>query len=114
MARFKEKPLPDDKVLVPGVIDTCTISIEHPEVVAQHIGHYADAVGRERVIAGTDCGFASLAKLHTVDPDIAWRKLEALVQGRDRVPASVAALKHGPSRKATGSMSKFLENRAGR
>ncbi|KWV60162.1 enterotoxin [Bradyrhizobium macuxiense] len=82
-ALFKETPLPDDKVLVPGVIDTCTNYLEHPEVVAQHIERYADVVGRERVIAGTDCGFASFATLHTVDPDIAWRKLEALVQGAE-------------------------------
>ncbi|MDQ8730436.1 cobalamin-independent methionine synthase II family protein [Bradyrhizobium sp. LHD-71] len=82
-AVFKETPLPDEKVLVPGVIDTCTNYIEHPEVVAQHIERYANVVGRERVIAGTDCGFASFATLHTVDPDIAWRKLEALVQGAE-------------------------------
>lgn len=68
---FKDQPLPDGKVLVPGVIDTCTNYIEHPEVVAQHIERYANVVGRERVIAGTDCGFASFATLHTVDPDIA-------------------------------------------
>jgi 5-methyltetrahydropteroyltriglutamate--homocysteine methyltransferase len=80
---FKDVPLPDDKVLVPGVIDTCTNYVEHPEVVAQHIERYANVVGRERVIAGTDCGFASFATLHTVDPDIAWRKLEALVQGAE-------------------------------
>ncbi|MGY3622966.1 cobalamin-independent methionine synthase II family protein [Bradyrhizobium sp. USDA 10063] len=80
---FTEIPLPDDKVLVPGVIDTCTNYIEHPEVVAQHIERYAGVVGRERVIAGTDCGFASFATLHTVDPDIAWRKLEALAQGAE-------------------------------
>jgi 5-methyltetrahydropteroyltriglutamate--homocysteine methyltransferase len=80
---FKDVPLPDDKVLVPGVIDTCTNYVEHPEVVAQHIERYVKVVGRERVIAGTDCGFASFATLHTVDPDIAWRKLEALVQGAE-------------------------------
>jgi 5-methyltetrahydropteroyltriglutamate--homocysteine methyltransferase len=80
---FKDVPLPDDKVLVPGVIDTCTNYIEHPQAVAQHIEHHADVVGRERVIAGTDCGFASFATLHTVDPDIARRKLEALVQGAE-------------------------------
>jgi 5-methyltetrahydropteroyltriglutamate--homocysteine methyltransferase len=82
-AVFKDTPLSDDKVLVPGVIDTCTNYIEHPEVVAQHIERYANVVGRERVIAGTDCGFASFATLHTVDPDIAWRKLEALVRGAE-------------------------------
>ncbi|WP_439373418.1 cobalamin-independent methionine synthase II family protein [Bradyrhizobium sp. DASA03120] len=80
---FKETRLPDDKVIVPGVIDTCTNYIEHPEVVAQRIEQYANLVGRERVIAGTDCGFASFATFHTVDPDIAWRKLESLVQGAE-------------------------------
>lgn len=80
---FKETPLPDDKIIVPGVIDTCTNYIEHPEVVAQRIVQYANVVGRERVIAGTDCGFASFATLHTVDPDIAWRKLESLAQGAE-------------------------------
>ena len=80
---FKDTRLPDDKIIVPGVIDTCTNYIEHPEVVAQRIEHYADLVGRERVIAGTDCGFASFATLHTVDPDIAWRKLDSLVQGAE-------------------------------
>jgi 5-methyltetrahydropteroyltriglutamate--homocysteine methyltransferase len=80
---FKETRLPDDKIIVPGVIDTCTNYIEHPEVVAQRIERYADLVGRERVIAGTDCGFASFATLHTVDPDIAWSKLESLVRGAE-------------------------------
>lgn len=80
---FKETRLPDDKIIVPGVIDTCTNYIEHPEVVAQRIEQYANLVGRERVIAGTDCGFASLATMKTVDPDIAWKKLEALVHGAE-------------------------------
>ncbi|UVO30662.1 cobalamin-independent methionine synthase II family protein [Bradyrhizobium arachidis] len=80
---FKQTRLPDDKIIVPGVIDTCTNYIEHPEVVAQRIEQYANLVGRERVIAGTDCGFASFATFHTVDPDIAWRKLESLVQGAE-------------------------------
>ena len=80
---FKETPLPEDKVIVPGVIDTCTNYIEHPEVVAQRIEQYANLVGRERVIAGTDCGFASFASFHTVDPAIGWRKLEAMVQGAE-------------------------------
>lgn len=80
-ALFETTPLPADKILVPGVIDTCTNYIEHPEAVAQRIERYAHLVGRERVMAGTDCGFASFATLHTVDPDIAWRKLQALVDG---------------------------------
>lgn len=78
---FETVALPDEKILVPGVIDTCTNYIEHPRAVAQRIERYADLVGRERVMAGTDCGFASFATLHTVDPDIAWRKLQALVEG---------------------------------
>ncbi|MFB9947555.1 cobalamin-independent methionine synthase II family protein [Rhizobium puerariae] len=80
---FKETALPEDKIIVPGVIDTCTNYIEHPEVVAQRIEQYANLVGRERVIAGTDCGFASFATFHTVDPDIAWKKLESLVHGAE-------------------------------
>ncbi|RQT14967.1 cobalamin-independent methionine synthase II family protein [Burkholderia contaminans] len=80
---FKETKLPDDKVIVPGVIDTCTNYIEHPEVVAQRIQRYADLVGRERVIAGTDCGLASFATYKTVDPDIGWKKLEAMVKGAE-------------------------------
>jgi 5-methyltetrahydropteroyltriglutamate--homocysteine methyltransferase len=76
-------PLPDDKILIPGVIDTCTNYIEHPELVAQRIEQYAGVVGREKVIAGTDCGFATFATVHTIDPDIAWRKLEALAQGAE-------------------------------
>ena len=82
-AQFKEMPLPDDKILIPGVIDTCTNYIEHPELVAQRIEQYAGVVGREKVIAGTDCGFATFATVHTIDPDIAWRKLEALAQGAE-------------------------------
>lgn len=80
---FKETRLPDDKVLVPGVIDTCSNCIEHRELVAQRIEQYANLVGRERVIAGTDCGFASLATQKNVDPEIAWKKLEAMVQGAE-------------------------------
>lgn len=78
---FEEVRLPDDKVLIPGVIDTCTNYVEHPELVAQRIGRFADLVGRERVIAGTDCGFASFASFMTVDPKVAWMKLAALVEG---------------------------------
>jgi 5-methyltetrahydropteroyltriglutamate--homocysteine methyltransferase len=78
---FEEMALPDDRVLVPGVIDTCTNYIEHPEVVADRIVRYAEAVGRERVIAGTDCGLATFATFNTVLPAIAWAKLGSLVEG---------------------------------
>jgi 5-methyltetrahydropteroyltriglutamate--homocysteine methyltransferase len=72
---------PDDKVLVPGVIDTTTNFVEHPELVAQRVGRFVDIVGAERVIAGTDCGFGTFAGFGAVDPDIAYAKLEALAAG---------------------------------
>ncbi len=78
---FKEIKLPDDKVIIPGVIDSTTNFIEHPELVAQRIERYAGLVGRERVIAGVDCGFATSATANTVDAEIAWAKLGALVEG---------------------------------
>jgi 5-methyltetrahydropteroyltriglutamate--homocysteine methyltransferase len=79
---WKDTKLPDDKVLIPGVIDTCTNYLEHPELVAQRICRFADVVGRERVIAGTDCGFAtSVGTAGRVDREIAFRKLGSLVEG---------------------------------
>jgi 5-methyltetrahydropteroyltriglutamate--homocysteine methyltransferase len=80
-AVFAQSPLPADKVLIPGVIDTCTNYIEHPETVAQRIGRYAGVVGRERVIAGTDCGFATMAGRSAVAPDVAYAKLTSLAEG---------------------------------
>jgi 5-methyltetrahydropteroyltriglutamate--homocysteine methyltransferase len=73
--------LPDDKVIMPGVLDTSTNYVEHPELVAQRICHYADAVGRERVIASSDCGFEHFAGHGHVDPQIVVKKLEAMVEG---------------------------------
>ena len=75
--------LPDGKVLIPGVVDNTTNFIEHPEVVADRIKDYASVVGRENVIAGVDCGFATgiSANLPAVDPKIAWRKLQSLSEG---------------------------------
>jgi 5-methyltetrahydropteroyltriglutamate--homocysteine methyltransferase len=78
---FADIPLPADKVLIPGVIDTCTNGIEHPETVAQRIERYARVVGRERVIAGTDCGFATIAGRSAVVPEVAYAKLASLAQG---------------------------------
>jgi 5-methyltetrahydropteroyltriglutamate--homocysteine methyltransferase len=83
-AVFEHIPLPDDKVLVPGVIDTCTNYIEHPETVAQRIERYAGVVGREQVIAGTDCGFATMAGRSAVVPDVAYAKLASLAEGARR------------------------------
>jgi 5-methyltetrahydropteroyltriglutamate--homocysteine methyltransferase len=78
---FATTKLPDDKVLVPGVLDTTTNFVEHPEVVSQRIRRYADLVGRERVIAGTDCGFGHFAGFGAVHPSICWAKLQSLVEG---------------------------------
>ena len=78
---WQETKLPDDKILVPGVIDTSTNYVEHPELVAERIGRFADIVGRERVIAGTDCGFGTFAGYGKLDPDISFKKLAALSEG---------------------------------
>ncbi len=83
--RDRKDQIPDDKVLVPGVIDTTTNFVEHPELVAQRIERFANIVGRERVMAGTDCGFGTFAGFGAVDPDIAFAKLASLVQGAERV-----------------------------
>jgi 5-methyltetrahydropteroyltriglutamate--homocysteine methyltransferase len=73
--------LPYDKVIIPGVLDSTTNFIEHPELVAERIVRYAEVVGRERVIAGTDCGFGTSAWGRKVDGKIAWAKLQSLVEG---------------------------------
>lgn len=73
--------LPDDLILVPGVIDSCSNYVEHPELVAQRIERYVQIVGRERVIAGSDCGFGTFAGYGKVDAGIAYKKLAALVEG---------------------------------
>jgi 5-methyltetrahydropteroyltriglutamate--homocysteine methyltransferase len=78
---FEDVELPDDTVIVPGVIDSLTNYVEHPELVAQRIERYASLVGPERVIAGTDCGFATFANYINVHPQITWRKLAALAEG---------------------------------
>jgi len=79
---FSEIRIPDDRVIIPGVLDSTTNFIEHPELVAQRIGRYAEIVGRERVIAGTDCGFATFARsAHQVEPEIVWAKFKAMAEG---------------------------------
>ena len=80
-AVFKEVKLPPDKVIIPGVIDSSTNYIEHPDVVADRIVRFAEVVGRENVIAGTDCGFATFAAYLPIDPSIAWAKLRTLADG---------------------------------
>ena len=78
---WRDAKLPDDKILIPGVLDSSSNYVEHPELVAQRIERFAAAVGRERVIAGTDCGFGTFAAYSKVDPAIAFKKLRALAQG---------------------------------
>ncbi|MEX2453484.1 MAG: epoxyalkane--coenzyme M transferase, partial [Rhodospirillaceae bacterium] len=78
---WQDVKLPDGKVLVPGVISHATNVVEHPELVAERICRYAGVVGRENVIAGTDCGFAQSPLYQRVHPSIQWAKLEALVEG---------------------------------
>jgi 5-methyltetrahydropteroyltriglutamate--homocysteine methyltransferase len=78
---WQETKLPDDKALIVGVIDVKTNHVEHPELIAQRIERYANLVGKERVIAGTDCGFATFVGWHSCNPAAAWMKLGALVEG---------------------------------
>jgi 5-methyltetrahydropteroyltriglutamate--homocysteine methyltransferase len=78
---WEEIKLPDDKVLVPGVVSHCVHLVEHPELVAQRIIRFASVVGRERVIAGTDCGFGTSGAGDEVHPEVAWAKLRSLVEG---------------------------------
>jgi len=78
---WQDTKLPDDKILIPGVLDTSTNYVEHPELVAQRICQFADLVGRERVIAGSDCGFGTFAGYGKLDPDISFKKLGAMVEG---------------------------------
>lgn len=79
--RDRKSEIPEDMVLVPGVIDSTTNFVEHPEVVAQRIERFADIVGPDRVIAGSDCGFGTFAGFGAVDADIAYAKLATLVRG---------------------------------
>ncbi len=78
----RDAKIPDDKVLIPGVIDSTTNFVEHPRLIAQRICRYADIVGRERVLAGADCGFGTFARREpTVAPSIVWAKFRAMAEG---------------------------------
>ncbi len=81
---FERVKLPDGKVIIPGVLDSTTNFIEHPDLVAERIGRYARLVGREHVIAGTDCGFGTWVGQAAVDPDIVWAKLASMAEGARR------------------------------
>jgi 5-methyltetrahydropteroyltriglutamate--homocysteine methyltransferase len=79
--RDRKADIPDEKVLVPGVVDTTTNFVEHPELVAQRLEKFINIVGHDRVIAGSDCGFGTFAGFGSVDPDVAYAKLSALAEG---------------------------------
>ena len=81
---FETVTLPEGKPLIPGVLETTTNFIEHPELIAQRLVQYARVVGRDNVIAGADCGFATFASRPVVEPSIAWAKLGAMVEGARR------------------------------
>jgi 5-methyltetrahydropteroyltriglutamate--homocysteine methyltransferase len=78
---FEDVKVPEGKILIPGVIESKANFIEHPELIAQRIGRYANLVGRENVIAGSDCGFGTWVGQAAVDPDVTWAKLAALAEG---------------------------------
>jgi 5-methyltetrahydropteroyltriglutamate--homocysteine methyltransferase len=82
-AWFEDNALPEGKVLCPGMIEPQSPYIEHPDLIAQRIGRYADLLGRERVMAGVDCGFSVHAGSNTLDPAVVWAKLAALAQGTE-------------------------------
>jgi 5-methyltetrahydropteroyltriglutamate--homocysteine methyltransferase len=82
---FEDVELPDGKVLIPGVIESKSNFIEHPELIAQRIRRYTDLVGRDRVQAGSDCGYGTWVGQAAVDPDVVWAKLAALREGAELV-----------------------------
>jgi 5-methyltetrahydropteroyltriglutamate--homocysteine methyltransferase len=78
---WRDVKLPPGKILIPGVVTHHTTTVEHPRLVADRIVRFAELVGRENVIAGTDCGFAQIEGLRRVHPQVMWAKLEALTEG---------------------------------
>ena len=91
--RDRKNEIPDNKILVPGVVDTTTNFVEHPQLVAERIQKFVDIVGSERVIAGSDCGFGTFAGFGAVDPDIAFAKLKALSEGAALVTDRIRGIK---------------------
>ena len=83
--RDRKADIPDNKILVPGVVDTTTNFVEHPDLVTQRLERFVDIVGKDRVIAGSDCGFGTFAGFGAVDPDIAYAKLKSLADGAAQV-----------------------------
>lgn len=87
---WRDAKIPEEKVLVPGLIDSCSNYVEHPELVAQRIEVFAGIVGVDRVIAGTDCGFGTFAGYGKIDPAVTWKKLKALREGADIAAARLS------------------------
>ena len=88
---FRQARIPDDKILIPGVLSSTTNYVEHPMLVAERLEHFVDIVVRDRVIAGTDCGFGTFAGFGPVEPDIAYMKLRSLVEGAQIASRRLAA-----------------------
>ena len=84
---WRDAKIPEEKVLAPGCIDTCSNYIEHPTLIAQRLQRYVNIVGKERVVASTDCGFGTFAGYGKIDPEVTWKKLRALREGADRIVA---------------------------
>lgn len=85
---WRDTKIPDDKVLAPGLIDTCSNYVEHPELIAQRLARFIGIVGADRVIASTDCGFGTFAGYGKIDPAVTWKKLRALREGADLAGAA--------------------------
>jgi 5-methyltetrahydropteroyltriglutamate--homocysteine methyltransferase len=99
---WKSQKLPEDKVLIPGILSTTSNYVEAPELVAQRILRFAELVGRERVIAGTDCGFGTFAGFGPIYPAIAWLKMKSLAEGA--AMASARLWSHDRSEYALGGL----------
>jgi len=84
-AVFQDRPLPPGVILMPGVIESCSLYVEHPDLVAQRLQRFVDVVGFENVIAGTDCGFGTFVGSSAIHPGIVWAKLQSLVEGAAKV-----------------------------
>ena len=81
---WRNARLADDKILAPGLIDSCSNYVEHPELIRQRITRYVAFMGRDRVLASTDCGFGTFANYGKIDPAVTWMKLSALKEGAER------------------------------
>ncbi len=86
-AVWRDARIPEDKVLVPGLLTSTSNYVEHPELISQRLCQFADIVGRDRVIAGTDCGFGTFAGIGKMDAEISWLKLKSLAEGAERASA---------------------------